>query len=326
MLSVTHIWSPRLVSDTKLLFNRLNNSQPLSPNQPVQPTLYFSSNAAAKVNGDFVALPGYSEFTPGNAIPSGGPQNVGEISHAFTWLRGKHEFHFGGEYVYTRDNHSFGAYQNAVEALNAPSLISGGLEFLLQGQANWFQVVVDPQGKFPCVKDALGATIATPDCTITLPVGQPSFGRSNRYNDMAFYGQDTWKITPRLTLNLGLRWEYYGVQHNKDPHLDSNFVFGSGSSYFDQVRNGRVYTVAATTFSPASPVGGLWKPQYHNFGPRLGFAYDVFGDGKTALRGGYGIAYERNFGNVTFNVIQNPPNYAVIALQAGTDVPREPCR
>ena len=307
MLSVTHVWSPRLVSDTKLLFNRLNNVQPLSPNQPVQPTLYFSSSTAAKVNGDFIALPGYSEFTPGNAIPSGGPQNVAEISHAFTWLRGKHEFHFGGEYVYTRDNHSFGAYQNAVEALNAPSLISGGLEFLLQGQANWFQVVVDPQGKFPCAKDASGATIATPDCTITLPVGQPSFSRSNRYNDMAFYGQDTWKVTPRLTLNLGLRWEYYGVQHNKDPHLDSNFVFGTGSDFFDQVRNGRVFTVAATTFSPASPVGGLWKPQYHNFGPRIGFAYDVFGDGKTALRGGYGIAYERNFGNVTFNVIQNPP-------------------
>ena len=307
MLSVTRVWSPRLVSDSKLVFNRLNNNQPLASTQPVQPTLYFSSNVPAKVNGDLIALPGYSEFTPGNSIPSGGPQNVAELSHAFTWVHGKHEFHFGGEYVYTRDNHSFGAYENAVEALNGASLISGGLENLLAGSANWFQVVIDPQGKFPCARSATGATIASPDCTISLPATQPSFSRSNRYNDMAFYGQDTWKLTPRLTLNLGLRWEYYGVQHNKDPRLDSNFVFGPGSNYFDQVRNGRVFTVAPTAFSPASPVGGLWNPQYHNFAPRIGFAWDVFGNGTTALRGGYGIAYERNFGNVTFNVIQNVP-------------------
>jgi hypothetical protein len=52
----------------------------------------------------------------------------------------------------------------------------------------------------------------------------------------------------------------------------------------------------------------------------------VFGDGKTSLRGGYGIGYERNFGNVTFNVIQNPPNYGVVALLAGPngDVPSIP--
>jgi hypothetical protein len=44
----------------------------------------------------------------------------------------------------------------------------------------------------------------------------------------------------------------------------------------------------------------------------------VFGDGSTSLRGGYGLAYERNFGNVTFNVIQNPPNYATLSIIAGS--------
>ena len=307
MLSITRIWTPSVVSDTKFVFNRLTLQQPLSPGQPVQPTLYFSSNTRASVNGDAINLPGYSQLTPGNSIPFGGPQNVAEIAQSVSWLKGNHEFRFGGQYVYTRDNRTFGAYENAVQALNAPSLISGGLELLLNGGANWFQVVIDPQGKFPCSKDATGATIATPACTINLPVTQPSFARSNRFNDLAFYGQDTWKLTPSFTLNLGLRWEYYGVQHNKDPHLESNFVFGSGSNYFERLRNGRVYTIAATANSPASPVGGLWNPQYHNFAPRVGFAWDVSGRGKTSVRGGYGIAYERNFGNVTFNVIQNVP-------------------
>src|SRR5260370_3844142 len=179
----------------------------------------------------------------------------------------------------------------------------------MNAQAGRFQVVISPQCKFPCVRnnDPAGSLNISAACTINLPATQPSFSRSNRYHDIAFYGQDSWKILPRLTLNLGLRWEYYGVQHNNHQNLDSNFVFGTGTRIFDKLRNGQVFTEAATPGSPASPVGGLWKPQYHNFGPRVGFAWDVFGDGKTSLRGGYGIAYERNFGNVTFNVIQNPP-------------------
>src|SRR5205085_4436631 len=184
---------------------------------------------------------------------------------------------------------------------------ANGLNNLMNANAGWFQVVIDPQGKCPCLKDIDGNLLVTPGCSITLPAHQPSFSRSNRYHDFALYAQDSWKIHPRLTLNLGLRWEYYGVQRNNHQNLDSNFVLGTGNTLFDRIRSGQVFTVAQTPNSPASPIGGLWHASPANFGPRVGFAWDVFGDGKTSVRGGYGIAYERNFGNVTFNVIQNPP-------------------
>jgi hypothetical protein len=307
--SMTHVFSPGVISETKFNFNRLTNVQPLSPLQPVQPSLYFNFNFAAKELGQDVCLPGYSCTTPGNSIPFGGPQNVGQISQSLSWNKGKHSFRFGGEYVYAQDNRAFGAYENAVEALapNGSGANVDSLDNLMAGNSGYFQVVIDPQGRFPCLKSPQGVLQQTAACTVNLPTNQPDFSRSDRYNDGAVYAQDSWKIRPRLTLNLGLRWEYYGVQHNVDPGLDSNFVFGSGSTLQDRIRSGQVFSVGKTAGSAASPVGGLWKPDYHNFAPRVGFAYDLTGDGKTSLRGGYGIAYERNFGNVTFNVIQNPP-------------------
>ncbi len=309
LYSLTHIWNSKIVTDSKISYSRLKLQQPLNASQPVQPTLYFNVAFERTVNGVNTCLTGYSCTSPGNAIPFGGPQNVLQYAQSVSINKGNHDFRFGGEYIYTQDNRTFGAYENAVEGLETGGnkSIPDGLANLKAGNAGYFQVVVDPQGKFPCFKDVTGAYIQTPACTVNLPATQPSFSRSNRYHDFAFYGQDSWKVLPRFTINLGLRWEYYGTQHNNHQNLDSNFVFGTGTSYFDKIRNGQVFSVAKTPNSPASPVGGLWKAPTHNFGPRVGFAWDVFGDGKTSLRGGYGIAYERNFGNVTFNVIQNPP-------------------
>jgi hypothetical protein len=311
-ISLTHIFTPNIVNSTKVVYNRLYNLQPLGTN-PVSPTLY-TSGAVPTVGGQILEFPGYSQTTPGNSIPFGGPQNLYQGYDDLSYTKGKHQIKFGGQFIQIRDNRTFGAYENAVEILgtNLPT----GLANLVSGNLHEFESAINPQGEYPCAKNLYGVVQQTAACTLTLPVNKPAFGRNYQYNDGALYGSDAWKVTPRLTVNAGLRWEYYGVQKNANQNLDSNFVFGPGANEFEQIRNGAVKL--------AKDGGVFWKPAYHNFGPRVGFAWDPTGKGKTSVRGGYSIGYERNFGNVTFNAIQNPPNYAVIALIAPTDVASMP--
>ncbi len=302
LISVTHSFNPRWTMQNKLVFNRLNDFQPLGT-APISPGLYFNPSVATDTNvGLTLELPGYLPTTPGNGIPFGGPQNFVQYYQDWSHTLGRHTLRFGGTYTYQRDNRTFGAYETPVGAFaTSGGLSQDSLTRFLGGYWGWFQGAIDPQGQYP------GGTVTT-------PVGQPSFSRSNRYNEFAFYLTDSWKLTSKFTLSLGLRYEYFGTQHNKNPQLDSNYYFGTGSNFFEQIRSGEVM------LAPDSPDGELWKPSTKNFGPKVGFAYDIFGDGKTVVRGGYSIAYERNFGNVTFNVIQNPPNYAVISLVDGSDV------
>lgn len=306
-ISLSHFFSPNLGNTLKATYNRLNGPvQPLAT-APISPTLYIDPSVdSVTLSGNQFPLvfPGYNQTAPGLGLPFGGPQNLYQFYDDLSWTVGRHQFKFGGQYVHLRDNRVFGAYENPVEILGTD--VNSGLADLLSGNIYQFQGAVYPQGKFPCPKNATGKTLVSPACTLTLPVSAPAFERNYHYNDGAVYAQDSWKIRPRFTLNLGVRWEYYGVQHNANPALDSNFVFGSGANEFEQIRNGSVQL--------AQNGGVFWKPSYTNFAPRVGFAWDVFGDGKTSLRGGYSIGYERNFGNVTFNAIQNPPNYAVVSL------------
>ena len=66
-----------------------------------------------------------------------------------------------------------------------------------------------------------------------------------------------------------------------------------------------------------SSVGGFWAPSWGTVAPRIGFAFDPTGDGKNSIRAGYGISYERNFGNVTYNASFNPPASAVLSANCG---------
>jgi Carboxypeptidase regulatory-like domain len=304
--SMTHNFTNNLLSNTRLAYTRDVTNQQYNAALGNTPTLFLYNNAT--LGGQPINLPGFFPATTGiGGLPFGGPQNTVQIFEDMAWTKGTHTIRYGGQYDYIQLNKSYGAYAQAIEQLG--KTFSDGLDNFISGTLTNFQAAVNPQGKTPCYKNFVTNTlIQTPQCTMTLPATQPSFSRSYRYNDWAIYAQDSWRFRPRLTLNYGLRYEHYGVQHNGDPNLDSNVYWGPGTNEFQMLRT------ASIQLAPQSPVGGLWYPSWGTLAPRVGFAWDIFGDGKSSLRGGYGISYERNFGNVTFNMIQNPPNYATVQL------------
>jgi outer membrane receptor protein involved in Fe transport len=315
-LSMTHVFTPTLVNQTKVSYNRIGILQPLG-SAPIGPTLYTTNGATQSIGGSQIVYPGYSPFTPGNSVPFGGPQNYVQLNEDLTKVVGRHNWRFGGVFTYLQDNRTFAAYGTAVAALGTNQ--SSALNGLVTGQLNRYQVAVYPQGKFPCINGPTGP-IVTPQCTLQLPLGPPNFSRSNAVHESGLYVQDSWKVRPRLTVNLGLRWEYFGPQASRNPNLDSNFYPGPGANIQQQMGTGTAYV----STDPKNPVGGLWQKDWHDFSPRIGLAWDVTGDGKTSLRGGYGLGWEPNFGNVTFNVLFNPPNYGLVTFVAGADLPTIP--
>jgi hypothetical protein len=290
-VQLTRTWSPRVVTESRFVYNRLTNLQPLG-SAPIQPTFLISDLIGSRSEGD-VVLPGYfaTADTLGNAIPFGGPQNLYQGYTSLSYIRGNHSFKFGAQYLQLRDNRTFGAFQNAIADF-------GSLQNFINGTVVDYEIAIDPRGRYP-------------GQTLSLPFRPPSFTRHYRYNEISWFAQDVYKVTPRLTLNLGVRYEYFGVLYSPghERNLDSNFYLGSGRNYFEQIANGRF---DLTTNQTGELKNRFYKPDYNNFAPRIGITYDLTGNGKTVLRAGYGIFYDRNFGNVLFNVIQNPPNYAVI--------------
>src|SRR5882762_10102488 len=312
--TVTHSFSPSLYAEFRLTYNRVNTLQPFSTAPATTPCWQYDLfNNTAAFGGELILFPGYSPTVCSFAgIPFGGPQNIYQGHNGWTFTHSKHTFKWGGGYLHLRDNRTFGAYENAYfDSFSMQDMLNGQVDLTLAG--------IDPKGHVPgetyCISQTFDPITGLPTAPCPNPnaidgaLQFPSFTRHFRYNEISFYGEDSFKVSRKLTVTAGLRYEYFGVLHSPDNErfLDANLYLNAlgtpdpNKPLITQIQNARFRRT-----------NQFYKPDFKNWGPRVSFAYDVFGNGRTVLRSGYGIYYDRNFGNSVFNAIQNPPNYAVV--------------
>ncbi len=208
-----------------------------------------------------------------------------------SWTKGLHQFKFGFSWLHDYKNQQLQYNTQGTAIFNSSSFSKDSYINFLLGDASTFEQL------------------------------NYLFGKHWVNNNYGFYFQDNWHIQPRLTLNLGLRFD--GLPHAFERYNKfSNFV----QADYDTSQGNPV--TAAGTLNPNSltpfngtnfylngiklagvdgfPRGNV-QNKYNTWQPRIGFAYDLTGDGKTVVRGGFGMFFERVQGNDVYNAALNPP-------------------
>jgi hypothetical protein len=144
-----------------------------------------------------------------------------------------------------------------------------------------------------------------------LPSGSLQFvgdsHRNFRTTSYDFFVQDSFKLRPNLTLNYGLRYELNTVLREAHGRLSSFRPQNFTQFLSPTVDQSDLTALQASGVVLQDQVGGIYNPDHNNFAPRIGLAWDLFGNGRHVLRAGYGVFYETIIGNIPGNVMLNPP-------------------
>ena len=256
-------------------------------------------------------------FGQSSALPQFFTDRQFQVQDHLSVIRGAHSFRAGGEYRRTFNASAFEATKNGL-------FLPHGVEELLT------------DGFFGDEADAVfgtefgGFTFAQASVN-PITSDLPEFYRGYRANEMAFYFQDDWKFRHNITLNLGVRWEYFGPPHNFRKGIDSNFYFGVGvtpvpnpsSNVFFPSDSPLIARLVTGDFQQRDH--SIWEKDNNNFAPRIGVAWDVFDDQKLVVRAGGGMFYDRIWNNLFENIRFNAPFFNFSTIGAfGNGVPAGP--
>jgi hypothetical protein len=183
------------------------------------------------------------------------PDATYDWSEHFSWVKGNHTIKLGGNFQRGLSN----------------SIRNNARTGLAVGYFSYYASVVPGYYGYQSVQNDVEQLLLG-----KADLADRSFGDTHRHitqNSVGFYAQDSWKIRPRLTLSYGLRYEINGTLR------DTN----NQEAIFDPVRG---------FLKVGTDVGGIHHVDYKDFGPHVGVAWDVFGNGKTAFRAGYSLSYD----------------------------------
>jgi outer membrane receptor protein involved in Fe transport len=286
----THIFNPRVLNVFKFGYNRANvfNSWEVTPTSLANAIGLHINQVPAEYGLPSASVTGGYYVGGGTGINQGGIDNLFQFSDTLSLVQGKHTWKFGADIRYVRFDERLGLNNN------------GGFTF-------------DGRYTGSSVGDFLLGNFSAATAQIGLGVG---LWRSHSTN---FFVSDDWKVNPRLTLNLGLRYEYdspFADSRGHEGYFDTSqqkFVVGisQGQSPIKQSIPGIVYD---PNLRP-----GVWYPDRNNFGPRVGLAYRL--TDSTAIRAGYGIFYAKTQGNELQFKINAPPLVFAASLTGNATTP-----
>jgi hypothetical protein len=269
----THLFSPAVVNDFRFGYVRINNS--LINQNPAGVTADAigidrpSNNITQSIYKFTLASSGFQigPTPPANQFQT---QNNYNFVDTLSWVKGAHSIRVGGEYTRVNLDKLF------------PQTFNGQL-FFVNGPLN-----TDPNG--PSYSDFQKWLQGAPDFSFG---GGGVFNHQYRNNNFGFFVQDDWKVGQNLTLNLGLRTEILGAFKDNLCHI-GNFDLGLANAGQYPLVYGSCANKLGVSGMTGSGSSSTMKNDYTTgLGPRVGFAWDVFGHHNTTIRGGYGIYFVR---------------------------------